>query len=523
VIDGQQRLTTLQLLLAAASKVARDLDAEVDAQILQELITNSRLKASGDLVFKVWPTNANRRSFTAVVQAEDPGPSHVDDTSNLIDEAYSYFVVQIAGWVTSGQHARPVSELIALLRVTLCDLLKVVTITLEADDNAQIIFETLNARGTPLLALDLVKNASFHEASKDRVDLDRLYEEVWRPQLDDDYWRESRRQGRLFRPRADLFLMHWLTMKCRRVIPATELFVIFRKEILDGPDAPPAVEVITELCADAAVIRGFDSHARGSIEQLFFERLEQLDISTFHPLVLWLFRSGELSDERRRRALGIIESWLARRSLMRLTTQSYNTLVPPLIAKVADDPARADDVVLSELRRGTSTIDKWPSDEELVSFYERFDAYANVARPRLVMALAAIERSRYSSRVDIPDVPRKLSLEHVMPQKWQRAWPLPADLSADQEAAALERRRRSIHKLGNLTLTAGSLNSSLSNDAWTVKQKGLNRDSKLLMNVELIERFGEHFDEDSIDVRTTELSEAICRIWPGPDSAHWAK
>jgi len=60
------------------------------------------------------------------------------------------------------------------LRITLCDLLKVVSITLEADDNAQVIFETLNARGTPLLALDLVKNAAFHQAARQGRDTDTL-------------------------------------------------------------------------------------------------------------------------------------------------------------------------------------------------------------------------------------------------------------------------------------------------------------------------------------------------------------
>ena len=64
-----------------------------------------------------------------------------------------------------------------------------VAITLEPGDNAQVIFETLNARGTPLLALDLVKNAVFQEAARHVANVDSLYEEVWKPQLEDDYWR----------------------------------------------------------------------------------------------------------------------------------------------------------------------------------------------------------------------------------------------------------------------------------------------------------------------------------------------
>ena len=110
------------------------------------------------------------------------------------------------------------------------------SITLEPDDNAQVIFETLNARGTPLLALDLVKNAVFQQAARQQADTDTLYEQVWQPQLDDEYWRKERRQGRLNRPRAELFLMHWLTMRLERLIPATELFATFRQSVLGADD-----------------------------------------------------------------------------------------------------------------------------------------------------------------------------------------------------------------------------------------------------------------------------------------------
>lgn len=252
VIDGQQRLTTLQLLIAAAAKSVAASGAENDAALLRELAVNNPRKASGTERLKVWPTNANRAAFTAVMSPDGPPPGHVDDPGNRIDEAFAYFTVRIAEYIagTDEDAAAPsevarradagrpeveprdgqsgldpaVAARAKRLRITLCDLLKVVSITLADDDNAQIIFETLNARGTPLLALDLVKNAIFHQAARQGRDTDVLYEQVWRPQLDDEYWRQERRQGRLNRPIAELFLMHWLTMRLDRLIPATELF-----------------------------------------------------------------------------------------------------------------------------------------------------------------------------------------------------------------------------------------------------------------------------------------------------------
>ena len=164
------------------------LGAENEADIIRDLVTNNPKKAAGVELFKVWPTNANRYAFEAVMAHGGPVADRQDDPENLIDEAYAYFGAKIDGWAREVEGAERLARL-HLLRITLCDLLKVVSITLELDDNAQVIFETLNARGTPLLALDLVKNAVFHEASRRGLDVDTLYREVWQPQLDEDYWR----------------------------------------------------------------------------------------------------------------------------------------------------------------------------------------------------------------------------------------------------------------------------------------------------------------------------------------------
>ena len=82
--------------------------------------------------------------------------------------------------------------------------------------------------------MDLVKNAVFHRAQRDGADVDGLNSSVWRPELGREYWRERVRQGRLRRPRAELFLMHWLTMRLAKTVPATELFSQFRVHVMDG-------------------------------------------------------------------------------------------------------------------------------------------------------------------------------------------------------------------------------------------------------------------------------------------------
>lgn len=553
VIDGQQRLTTLQLLLAAAASSLAAVGAYDDATWLRELVVNNPLKAKGTERLKVWPTNANRVAFAAMMSPDGPPNDHVDDPDNRIDEAFGYFQGRTAEYLlgsdadteapppadgdgsdqlevvvaadSDDQPGAPSAETLTRaerLRITLCDLLKIVSIALDSDDNAQVIFETLNARGTPLLALDLTKNAVFAQAQREGRDTDVLYEEVWRPQLDDDYWREERRQGRLNRPAGELFLMHWLTMQTDGPVPATELFATFRQRVLSK--STDAEALIRELCADAAVMRGFDSPPPGTPEAEFFARLGPLDAGTVLPIVLLLFRSPQISVERRRRALRILESWLTRRALMRLTAKNYNRLVPRLVARMKSDLAHADDELLEALAGGEGEISRWPDDAELRSFLLERDVYGWVSQPRLVMALAAVEAAMYSSKVDVPTVADGLSLEHLLPQTWDGHWAIVGSdgepLEGDALSEATDRRMRRVHRLGNLTLVASPLNSSMSNGPWEHKRKSLNEHSKLLLNVPLVDR--EVWDEDAIDERTAWLAERVIEIWPGPNPDRWA-
>jgi hypothetical protein len=550
VIDGQQRLTTLQLIVAAAAKAVAEVGAENDAALLRELAVNNPRRTTGTEQFKVWPTNANRAAFVRVMSPHGPSPDYIDDPNNRIDEAFIYFTERIAEYLAGSDEdeielassageamdssdtaetanenrpglAPEVAARVERLRITLCDLLKIVSITLEADDNAQVIFETLNARGTPLLALDLVKNACFHQAARQERDTDVLYEQVWRPQLDDNYWRQERRQGRLNRPIAELFLMHWLTMKLERLIPATELFATFRQSVLtSGTDAEA---LIRELRADADLMRSFDTPPPKSPEAQFFERLAALDAGTVLPIVLLLFRSPEVTKDRRHRSLRILESWLARRALMRLTAKNYNRLMPRLVARMKADLQHADDALLQALSGSEGEISRWPHDEEFIDFLRTREVYGTVSQPRLVMALAAVEASLYSNKTDVPEVADALSLEHLMPKEWETYWPLTSAEGKALEGEVLEQvsaeRSARLNRLGNLTIVTQPLNTALSNSQWSKKRAELNRHSKLLLNARIAEH--DTWDEHAIEQHGNWLAHRLASIWPGPEPASW--
>lgn len=182
VIDGQQRLTTLQILIAAAAKEIDSVGAADQAGLLRNLVLNDPRRAKGVDQLKVWPTNADRAAFTTIVGSVELSPAS-SDSNHAIVGAFDYFADQVRRYLagdsdgdepmadfgdgrdiddsSSPPDGGPVEDRAERLRIVLCDLLKLVSITLGTDDNAQVIFEPLNARGTPLLALDLVKNVLF--------------------------------------------------------------------------------------------------------------------------------------------------------------------------------------------------------------------------------------------------------------------------------------------------------------------------------------------------------------------------
>ncbi len=512
VIDGQQRLTTLQLLLAAAARAAEHDGAESQARLLQRLTWNDPDLAVGDDRLKVWPTNVNQAAFRDVMRPDAALTAVVDDPRNTIHEAYAYFAKAIGDWAHADE---PTGEQLqqrhAALRVTLSNLLQVVSINLEPGDNAQVIFETLNARGTPLLAMDLVKNALFYRAQRASADVDELNSSVWEPEFNRDYWGERIVQGRLRRPRVELFLMHWLTMRLRRTVAATELFAEFRAHVLDRPENANVEDLIRELSHDASVMRHFDELPAGTPEARFFRRLEILDTSTVIPVALLLYRSDRVPADARRRALLMIESWLIRRALCGYTTRGYNRLVVDLLNRLEANLDRPDHCVAEFLSSTDVSSATWPTDDELMRVLTSRPLYGWVNQRRIAMVLSAIELELRSDHKveDIDALPTNLTIEHVMPQRWRDHWSLG---STDEEA-----RDQAVQRLGNLTLTSGPLNSALSNGPWTSKRAALAQHSILLLNQQITAR--EHWDEGAIADRGTELASRICALWPREENA----
>jgi hypothetical protein len=512
VIDGQQRLTTLQLLIDAAQEVFEEIDAASEARRLSRLVLNAW--ADGDSTFKLWPTSLDRNAFRAAM-TNATSPAGFEQSP--IVQAHDFFRLQIREWIEATLTDEERAERIHGLETALFGLLELVVIDLASADDAFVIFETLNARGTPLLASDLVKNFILQTATASGIDADSLYANDWKP-FDDTWWRTEVRQGRIVRPRLDGFLNYWLIMRTADEVQSHEVFPRF-KSFVDGSGKTVA-DVAADLGHVGATYQALEHFDPHSHEGTFLYRWRTVDAGTTTPVLLWLFSQppAVVSTDDRRHCLDAIESFLVRRMICRMTTKDYNKFFLELLARLhSAAPGQAASTLVGYLSSQKSESRKWPSDRELQHAILDLPLYRLLTRGRLRMVLEAIEDALRTPLTEESHVARgTLTIEHVLPQAWQEHWPLPD--GGETLETELDRERL-LHSLGNLTLVNGRLNPSLSNAAWSNKRAALADHTVLHLNKALLARHGEDaWTEEAIRARGAALADIVTAIWPVGES-----
>jgi hypothetical protein len=518
LIDGQQRLTTLQIVVAATRALAVEIGERTTIDQLEALLfIPSFLVKTDSNRLKLLPTNADRLAFEAAVEHDGSlqYPLPKGDSAHILT-AYGFFRTAIAEWVNDpSDQAEPEVKLRALA-TALWSLLRMVIIALEPGDDAQIIFETLNARGTPLLAADLVKNYLFRQiqVAHGLEAAEEAYRRLWAA-FDKRYWREEIGQGRARRPRIDVLLTHWLVLRTEDEVSYQAVYGQFRSYADEQKDA---LGLLADLDSTATIYSRFDEYDPFGPEGTFFHRLDVLETTTFVPVVLRIFGIGGIADPKdRRHALAALESWLVRRMICRKTTKSYSTIALALLKSLSGRQVEANDVVRFLLNLKTES-QAWPTDDEVLEALRTSPLYATLTRRRLRMILDAVEASMHDPKVGPYTDRDRLTIEHILPQSWSGdAWPLP---DGDDPLRATIERDSAKHRLGNLALVTQPLNSSLSNAPWdsgTVsKRAALTKYNQYLINKDAVE--SPDWDERRIRERGERLAHKVLAIWPRPEA-----
>jgi hypothetical protein len=552
VIDGQQRFTTLQLFMLAARDICKEYQSDKFFERFNDLVANKASKVDFEHEkFKVWPTNRDRTAFKVV--HEGTGAESLkalladrDDLtqSHRIIGGYLYFSQLLGDWVegkldddSDPSYVKPqLADRLEALWQVIGNGLQVVVINLDDDDESQVIFETLNARGTQLLPADLIKNYLFRRAQSENKDIESLYEQYWKP-FDDDFWREEVKHGRVKRPRIDTYLQHYLTLMLRDDVRSAHLFESFKSYVhaLEVDSAageygnkltqqPKGTEEhLKALHRYARAFRTFAHPPANSRLMIFLDRLEAVDTTTVYPLLL--LACDQLLPNRKEEFdsfLGVLESYLIRRMVCGLTTKNYNKIFVDVIKALDKQGEVSADALERTLHSFSADSNKFPTDEEFEQSFLTNPSYQYLAQYKIRAILAAIDLALGHSKSEVMPLPDGLTIEHIMPVKWHDHWSIPQEISDDPEQKQLFRQTRNklLHSFGNLTLITGSLNPALSNSSWEGKRPELVKFSKLNLNryfhkpSDGSEDGLEEWNEDSIMARGKSLLKTAKTVWP---------
>ena len=532
VVDGQQRLTTLQVLLAAARSVAHGMVAKSLAAKFASLITNRADIIDENYpndVFKVWPLPQDREVFLWAVR--DPGDTRQSpEPGHLIEKARRWFEREIIEWAGESEDQ---SERLQFLFQTLKDHMELVQITLEPKDDPQVIFEVLNHRGVPLNAADLVKNLLFQALDIDGPvsKADELLMSSWLP-LDKSPWRSEITTGRVKRTMIDLLLSYWLTIHTGDEVVIEHLFADFKKWLQLG--SRDAADVILSIRHYADRMLSMRELPDSDPTILLLDRMDATQTSTPWPVLLYLAATDAIPATQRVRAAKAIDSFLMRRGVCRLTTKDYNRLFLQVLEAIkSSDPERAGEAVEDSLLGQTADSRRWPTDAEFVTALTQPNLFHLLVRVRLKAVLVGIENHLRTDKTEpaplLKSGDTKLSVEHLLPQSWEKNWPLAAAPTDETYEEYLRRRRDAIHQLGNLTVTTIKLNPSMSNKPWKLKKKDLQKHSLLLLTGDSVltapssasewddETWAAAWDEERIALRTRWLANRALDIWPRPN------
>jgi hypothetical protein len=549
IIDGQQRLTTLQYVLASALLSLERNGQAALMTIVAECAKNgtpNTMRNPAVEKFKVWPTFRDRQSFTLAMEARSLDelrsrfPAHFTQAGDLrkigIDHppalaALWYFTRWFDAWLAT-EPEQVATRAEALILAILRDL-KVVSIILEADDDAQIIFETLNGRGAQLHATDLIKNYLFMRADRDGADSESLYDTLWSP-FETEYWSIEQTRGRMKKPRLEWLIHTSLQAELHDEVDLGRLYYEYRRFATAGDPPLSAEKQLLTLTEYAKHYKELISGTGSSPIAKFGKRIAGYDITTLHPLAL-MISASPIADEDKNEMLGDLVSYVVRRAVCGLTYKNYNNVFLNTLRQLHSAGVTPNSLrkVLGGL---TGEASRWPQDAEFRTACLSSNLYpGRLDAPKIRAILTELEgHLRTTVRSEEPTAPdlSNLDVDHIMPRSWFAHWPLADNSSAtSHEASEIEllvltgqepnerqkiiaQRQAVIPTLGNLTLLNLSVNREAQNFAFGGKRDLLLANTSLRLNIPLISF--PTWDEAAIVKRGEVLAEAALRVWPGP-------
>lgn len=517
IIDGQQRLTTLQLLMDATAATLEAAGHDALAGQLDRLTHNEDIYVPGASTtrLKLRHSNKDRDAFEEVMDAEAPVDHQaLPHAATRVVRAHEYFTAVVTEWLDSANHGS--ADRAQTLTSILTRGLQLVAINLTVNENSQEIFETLNARGTPLTAADLVRNFVFQRLAAEGLDT-RVHLDDW--PFETEFWEKEVSVGRYPMQRSSLFFNQWLMARVGEEVSPRATFTRFKQyvEHIDRESGQKVADLLPIIRKQAEMYEAWATAADDGDRQLnrvelAVYRMKASDSELLKPLLIWLYEPGcKVPDDVISRVIAVTESWLVRRQILRLSVADMGRIVADVIRTYEHTPpADLVESIERHLSRLNVTSTYWPGDDEIRKSLRGEQVFRRFKKARLRMLLETIEDA-YRRGTNQPRVPRRgYPIEHILPQKWADRWPV-------HDAEAEEIRAEHVHRLGNLTLLTTSLNSKVSNGPWASKRVALQAHDTLLLNSRLLSTVDSVWDEAGIDSRTDAMIDVLLATWTVPE------
>ena len=546
VIDGQQRITTIQLLFCAYRDLARNKEWKTLDRTTTRYLENSDadvMEHPDEELYKLWPTTLNREIFRGILSAGSrakveaqypllrlPRKRKPEPRSNLV-EAYLYFYRTTADWIVQVAARTNKSEedcAFALLQALQQDFC-VVEIALSEGDDSQEIFYSLNSQGRALSQSDLLRSLIFMRAEKEQLNRDAIFKDYW-GKFETDFWSTEIRRGGRSNSRLDLGLRFFLMAKTGQLVDARRVNEEYKRWITAQPPRYPTVrEELDDFSRHCEVYQRYENASPLDLPSTDLRRvLLDFDVSTAMPLILHIELNAGLNSGQIAECLFILECFIARRAFTREETKEYNKFFVEVVGDlrgVASDQVKVS--LCRKLLGGGGITRNWPTDAEVIEAAISRPAYYALKTSTLRLILERIEIALRSKKSESLDISTGLQIEHVLPEKWATHWTLegktiPSNVAVSpffakddlvQMANSIRARNAQLQTLGNLTLLNKYLNPAAGNGAF---------ETKLVEYKHSVLRLNRYFDdktswdESTIGLRSKILGELLCKIWPRP-------
>ncbi len=488
IIDGQQRLTTTFLIIYAIKQLLVNCnDTEKVKQLEGQYLTNPY--HNDKIKYKLKPLVADDDVYRCIV--EDRMDEITDKESNVLKN-YQYISNRLNELLLQGYDANAI--LMAL------DKLYVVCVPISEEDNAQKIFESINATGVKLTSADLIRNYLLMDLQSDVQE--KYYADYWK-KLEDNVSTDSKT--------LELFFRMYLAIKTYNLVPKNNVYREFVKWIEEhDTDIKDLFEDLLEYAKIFNLLMNIDVN---KIDKKLKDAIGDFrKVNSDIPMAIvmefyQIHRKGLISTDVFVSLICAINTYMIHRSLCDMNSQNISKLFPTVLKKVLEKCNGDYTDVLKYLNQemvgnmASTSGSYMPTDKQMMELLLNANVYK---RPALRIVLDRLELYNNPAPVNLSN----LSIEHLMPQTPTEEWL--EELDTDMETYL-----ENLHRLGNLTLAAKKDNSKMSNLMWGYKNEVLKETAHLKLNLELMKI--DKWDMAKIDIRTKELIEKICTIYPYPD------